>query len=233
MVQRIINAQYSERTKISPADLLFGRALNLDRGIFLSQAEQDLPEPMPLGQAMSRTLRLQSALIDLHLKILKEGDQARMLNAPAERTEFAVGSYVLLEPVMGAKDRLHTRRLGPYRVLSFSGNTYTLEHLVNGKSFRVNIKRLVQFHFDANKVNPAKIAAHDLDEFEVEQILLHRGRFTNKRELQFKVRWAGYDESYDTWEPWNSLRDVDKLHDYLRLINLPNEIPKVHRQMHT
>jgi hypothetical protein len=83
--------------------------------------------------------------------------------------------------------------------------------------------------FDPKKTDPQKVAAHDADEFHIEMILSHRGRFSNKRDLEFKVRWTGFDETYDTWEPWKSLKDVEQLHDYLRLIKLAHEIPKAHK----
>jgi hypothetical protein len=35
IVQRILNSSYNERTGISPAELLFGNAVKLDRGLFL------------------------------------------------------------------------------------------------------------------------------------------------------------------------------------------------------
>ena len=43
------------------------------------------------------------------------------------------GSHILLEPVTGPKDRLQTRRTGPYLVVEPSYN-YTLENLVSNKS---------------------------------------------------------------------------------------------------
>ena len=39
IAQRIINSHYSEHTDVSPADIMFGKALDLDRGIF-----SDIPE---------------------------------------------------------------------------------------------------------------------------------------------------------------------------------------------
>jgi hypothetical protein len=39
-VQRILNSNHSDRLKISSADLLFGKVLSLDRGIFLPKTEQ-------------------------------------------------------------------------------------------------------------------------------------------------------------------------------------------------
>ena len=42
-VQRILNSSVNERMKVSPAQLLFGNALDLDRGIFLPSDEHNLP----------------------------------------------------------------------------------------------------------------------------------------------------------------------------------------------
>ena len=44
--------------------------------------------------------------------------------------------------------------------------------------------------------------------------------------MQFLVKWKGYDESHNTWEPWTSLRLVDKLHEYLRKHKMGKIIPK-------
>lgn len=38
-------------------------------------------------------------------------------------------------------------------------------------------------------------------EYEIEAILGHRCK---GRALQFLIKWAGYDDSYNTWEPWTS-----------------------------
>ena len=94
---------------------------------------------------------------------------------------------------------------------------------------RVHINRLVPFLFDPERVNPQSVAARDVDEFHIEKIMSHRGPFINKKALQFKVNWSGYDSLYDTWEPWKNQRNTEKLHEYRRLINLPNEIPLEHR----
>jgi transposase InsO family protein len=230
IVQRILNTNYSDRTKISPADMLFGRAVDLDRGIFATFEETTLNSPVALSATTSKMLQLQKDLMQIHRMILIEGDEIRVAeNSNDNFTVFSNHSYVLLEPVTGPKGRLHTRRTGPYRVISSSNNNYVLENLVSKKQLKVHINRLVPFLFEPDRTNLQKIAAHDVDEFHIEMILSHRGRFTNKRKLEFKVRWSGFDETYDTWEPWKNLSSVEQLHDYLRLINLPHEIPKSHR----
>ena len=45
--------------------------------------------------------------------------------------------------------------------------------------------------------------------------------------MKFFVKWKGYDDPKEnTWEPWKTLRLVDKLHDYLEQNNMKNLIPK-------
>ncbi len=52
-----------------------------------------------------------------------------------------------------------------------------------------------------------------------------------KTEWSFKVRWTGYDESFDEWLDWNEIKNVDKLHDYLRRNNLGNHIPRSQQKL--
>ena len=52
-----------------------------------------------------------------------------------------------------------------------------------------------------------------------------RGR--KKSEMKFFVKWKGYDDPKEnTWEPWKTLRLVDKLHEYLLENNMSNLIPR-------
>ena len=44
--------------------------------------------------------------------------------------------------------------------------------------------------------------------------------------MKFRVRWLGYDETHDTWEPWDHLRHNAKLHEYLRANKMKRLIPK-------
>ena len=76
-------------------------------------------------------LKTQHRLTDIHRTLLQEYDDAHISKSTStEVTEFAINSYVLLEP-----------KQGPYKVLSISGNTYTLENLVIKKPVRVHINR--------------------------------------------------------------------------------------------
>ena len=47
--------------------------------------------------------------------------------------------------------------------------------------------------------------------------------------MEFKVRWAGFGESCDSWEPDKALLHVDKLNDYLRTDTMKTLIPEEHK----
>ena len=109
LAHRILNIPYFERTKISPADLLFGQALNLDCGVFLSNSEMGSDKPESLSAHMAKMLRTQSDLIHIHRQILQPTDAEMLVKARQTSQIFENDSYALLKPIDGPKDRLHTR----------------------------------------------------------------------------------------------------------------------------
>jgi hypothetical protein len=54
----------------------------------------------------------------------------------------------------------------------------------------------------------------------VKEILDFSGESKRVDILQFHVKWLGYDEIHNSWEPWKNLRDLAVLHEYLRANNL-------------
>jgi len=74
------------------------------------------------------------------------------------------------------------------------------------------------------------VAFKDIGEFGVESIVEHLGDPKRKSEMDFLVRWMGYDDSHNVWLPWASLRSNPKLHEYLtRGQGLQRLTPKDHR----
>ena len=92
---------------------------------------------------------------------------------------------------------------------------YTCQNLVS------HVTRLREFRYD-----PRDVALRDVEEYYVEQILAHSGNPTQLKSLQFHVnKWRGFDESFNTWEPWKNLRETEKLHRYLISKGLQKLIP--------
>jgi hypothetical protein len=60
----------------------------------------------------------------------------------------------------------------------------------------------------------------------VEKVLDMTGDPKKVTILKFLIKWLGYDDTYNTWELWKEVRDVEILHTYLRKNNLSKIIPK-------
>ena len=78
----ILSTTHIDRTKISPGDLWSGQALNLDRGVFLSNFEIGSDKCESLSAQLAKMLRTQSNLMHVHRQILQSTDVERLAKAP-------------------------------------------------------------------------------------------------------------------------------------------------------
>jgi hypothetical protein len=223
-VQRIMNSSHSQRTKISPADLLFGNQLQLDRGILLPFRE-NVEDVTPLPERVAGMLTIQEKLVKISQDLLKAQDAKHLNQNAIAITEFDIGTHVLVAYEAGPPTRLLTRWRGPLKILRRHKSEYVLLDLVTGKEKTFHVKNMRIFHFDPLKVSPLDVARRDYDEFFVEKIVDHKGDFRKVSTLTFKVRWLHYSSEYDSWEPWKNLRNSVQLHEYLTLIGKAKLIP--------
>jgi hypothetical protein len=63
------------------------------------------------------------------------------------------------------------------------------------------------------------IARSEYLEFFVEKILDMTGDVKRVSTLSFLVKWLGYDDTYNSWEPWKNVRIIDTVYVYLRANN--------------
>ena len=228
---RIMNSTTSEYTKVRPCDIIYGGAINPDRGIFISMDER--PKMRTPLEHIEKIAIVQERLIKFTRENLKRHD-ATHLNAAHTKsppTLYAEGSYVLLQYPGHTPSRTKPPMAGPFKVLKNEGNShYLLQDLVDKKERRVHVSRMKVYLFDTTFTNPREVAARDQDEVLVEAILNHRGNFIRKSELIFLVRWVGYTAEFDQWIPsTNNLRRNDKLHTTLQDIGKGSMIPKEFR----
>jgi hypothetical protein len=243
LVQRILNVTVKDSLGVSPAQLVFGNTMNLDRGLFFENDHIDIDEPASITPTvkvyLETLLKAQSAIIEIAQKNQLSADEAQLQRKEGKKRtrqqkieSLPIGSLVLAEypPGLGNARRpptkFHTKYQGPLRVAEVSGDMYTLQNLVTTKLSDHHISTIIPFKQGIHNCDPVEIALRDTNEFYVERIVAHRGDLTKKSTLMFKVRWLGYNERHDTWEPWRSLRAKDALHDYLREIGQEKLIPK-------
>ena len=103
---------------------------------------------------------------------------------------------------------------------------YTLFDLITNKEKDYHVSDMKPFIFSADLVDPVDVARRDYMEFFIENVISHRGNSKRKTELVFQVKWLGYDETHNSWEPYANLRDSDQLHVFLHQNNLLRLIPK-------
>ena len=226
LVRRILNTNVNSRTGISAADLLFGSMVNLDRGIFLPHNTLPSSDSQQLSSYMTKLLSLQARLVEIAHSNLATADADHIASSSPERTEFPIGSYVLLDYPTDPPTRLHLLRRGPFRVVRFHKNDYVLLDLVTNKEINpVNITRLRSFNYDPLITDPRLVANRENRVFDVEKVLAHRGNTKRLSTLEFLVQWRGFTSDDNSWEPWKHLRTNFVLHDYLRSKGLDSLIP--------
>jgi len=233
MVQRIFNSTIHESIGVSPAQLLFGNAIDLDRGLFTPVEPMFASDvPTAVAQWSMEMLKMQSELL-LQAKEIQEKRDAKNIarRTPENVTEFPINSYVLIgypksSHHQGPPTKFHANLKGPMQVVDMQGAKYTVRNLVTKKLEDYHITLLREFRYDPRYVDPVKIAMCDEQFYELEKVLDHRGQFNKKDTLFFKVKWLGYNDEDNTWEPWKNLRNNIELHKYLKNKKLQAHIPK-------
>ena len=228
LVKRIINNVLHSRLGTTPNSLVLP-SVDLNKNMMGLRRSASNVSRMPIPKH-SKTLRhgneeevdqfdytyflehmqnRQELILELVKQRIQQVDEDRIGNYPSERTEFPIGSYVLLRPKPDAKfstaDKLHTPLKGPFKVIGHDKNTYQIQNLTSNKVIpSVNIQRLQPFYVNEVEDNPKDIANRDSDSFIIERIISHSPPKPSRvSELCFRVKWLGYDNDEDnTTECW-------------------------------
>ena len=225
MVMRILNSEEKTNTDLSPAEILLGNAVSLGRHILHAPRAAE-GSSGPLSSYMENLLKQQATLIEVAQATQLKHDLHHMSAYDPAFTEFPINSYVLMEPPEGRRPKLQTRKKGPFQIVNVIGSKYVLQDLLSGKNFETHISNLSPFNYDESRTDPVDVAMHDNQEFLIEDILAHRGDKTRRSTMEFLVKWEGFKDSYNSWEPYANLRDTAKLTEYLSSHTLKSLIPK-------
>lgn len=242
LVQRIMNASVHSSIGVSPAQLLFGNAIDLDRGILTPFHNNTSDgERVPLSDWASKMLSKQDELLkaarieqDKHdtFHIAERQNTAGEGDSTQQYTEYPVNSYVLVNYHDRPPSKMHTPLRGPLRVVSFNKSNYTLQDLVTNRTQNIHISKLRPFVFDEQHHDPRVIANKDRQVWDVEAILGHTGNRQKKSEMQFKVHWLGYTADDFTIASWKDLSTNEVLHRYLIANGMKSIIPKGFRHLY-
>lgn len=229
LVMRILNSEEKTNTGVSPAELLFGNTVDLGRRILRTPIQVPKGSEITLTEYMEELLAQQARLIEVAQATQSKHDTHHMSTFDSDYTEFPINSYVLVEPPEGKRPKLQTRKKGPYQVVNFIGSKYTLQDLITKKSFDIHISNLYPFNYDNSRTDPKDVAMHDEQEFYIDTILAHRGDRYQRKRMEFLVKWQGYSDDANSWEPFHNLRDTEQLISYLSNNRLKSLIPAKHK----
>jgi hypothetical protein len=187
--------------------------------------------PVTLGLPQSKLPTLDTVFTDLdttlsRIKLLMRSAQDRQ-KAYADKSraphEFAVGDLVLLSSrnlkFKSGVRKLHPKFLGPFPIIKMVGKnaaklelpaTYSRIHPV----FHVSLFKTFKEGPDALKSPPNPEVVDGVPFFKVEKILSTRDRRSGRKKIQeFLIKWEGYDDTHNSWEPKENLTP-DLLADY-------------------
>ena len=106
LVQRIMNADQKDGLGVSPAQLLFGNALLLDKGILLPHVTME-DKDTRLSEWTSKMLSRQHQALLVAKDTQRKRDDERMKSKSGDITVFPDNSYVLVEYFTNPPSKLH------------------------------------------------------------------------------------------------------------------------------
>jgi hypothetical protein len=216
LVQRIMNASVHSALQLSPAQIIFGNAITLDRGIFREQKARQVDEKqIPLSEWAENMQKRQKLILTLAKAAQQATDDFHIVQASAKQTEYPINSYVLAKYRERPPTKFHSNWRGPLRVISYSKSNYVLQDLVTNEEISFHITQLKPFKYDEMETDPAEIARAEQEEFVVEAVLNHT-KGNRRNQYEFQIKWLGFDDPKDIdWQPWENVKNNEVLNRYL------------------
>lgn len=211
MVMRIINKSYKQSIGATPHRLMHWAPTDLDRGMF-DPFGMELPIPPLQTEYVTALEKAYGEILDAtSLHILHEQEMVAARYVGTIPTEFPPGSFVLVSYTSRAPSKLHCRWQGPFEVMSRERNNVIVRDLTSDNRHEFDVSRLRVFLVSPT-CDPKVLAAADLGELEVSEVLDHRGSVRQRAELQFLLRWSDGEE---TWEPWEQVKKLSLIDQYI------------------
>jgi transposase InsO family protein len=196
-----MNNAVSGSTKLSPFELNFGFSPRFDFLVDIRTNDQVPAAQDYLNRLDDLWKMARGNLEDATIRMKKYADLNRKVH------NFQVGDWVLLDTSHLNRKRpsrkLDYKRVGPFMILEkVNENAFRLKLPVGSRLHDViNVSRLQRFVPPINtdfNVEPVPEEIDGFEEFEVESILDQR---IVNNSLEYLVKWRGYSELHNSWEP--------------------------------
>jgi len=231
----IVNNTPKHPLAISPLSMVYGIFANYDVPLLAPHVSDVHSNPVDYVDGL---VEWQNHLLELAEEIQSKY-LAKIVLANTSKKDFVdirtfnEGDFVLqLKNSTGAVGKLLPRWLGPKLVLARQDNDPSspmllLFDLVTSKTKQASIDDCRLFHtgwFEEPTMlqDLNRLAALDKEEYEVESILEHRPTGSKRNPnvkpsaYWFKVKWSGFSDEENSWEPYSELKSLLPLEEYLR-----------------
>ena len=229
LVQRIINNSYNSSIGTSPAKLVFGNRVNLDRNL--------VPHSSQKAQAILDSVTDKERKLDVkkYVEELTEAQciidfasrqwQADNIASKSEQTtpqaglladEWVTAQWPHKPLVMKRPEKLSVLWKGPFKVLGLkpgSTSVYQCQDPADLKVYEFHITTLRRFHGDL--ADPKRLIALDKEEFVVDKIIDHNMPSRKQASWDFKVKWKDLPSpEEDSWIPWREAKKLEAMDRY-------------------
>ena len=239
IVQRICNATDVSSVGCSPAELIFGNMIHLNRG--LDKAFSPLaPTVLHTSDYINQLVSGQTSLIQASQRYLANIKDIAVAahRSVAPTIDFPKDSYVLIAYPTDFRPKLANQMRGPFRVLSQVKSMYQVQSFIDpDKIISIHSSRLKPFYQDDTyHITPLEAASTDNQEYVIDYISEHRGDPKDVENLEFLIHWLGYDETEASWQSYDTISSTAALDSYIlhhveRSPDLVALIPKKDRKL--
>jgi hypothetical protein len=208
--QYCVNQKIVRRHQHAPFSVMFGRKANA----FADFSATPMPEELALTgdehQSLIREMEQRIATMCdklFPLVALQSEQQATSTKVKFDKTHPLI--VLPLDTLVMVRDHHRHSKMdpaneGPFKIVGKNrGGAYVLQDLT-GKLLAHNYQPSALISLSTNPQFPQ-------DSFVVESVLDHQETATG---YTYLVRWKGYKEEHDTWEPENNFDDLGAIHHY-------------------
>jgi hypothetical protein len=202
-IQFALNTSTSRVSGLTPAEIVFGHQLRAP----LHALTETAPSSSPVADEYLQSL--QASLAQLYTRLEKAHAQPY---EPRRQITFDAGQYAWLYDETPGKTTYAWH--GPVQVIStVRSNVCEVQDLVTKRKQQVHVERLRPFDHSRVPVDDVlKIAARRGALYVTEAIREHRKNQDGSTSIL--VKWLGWPESANTWEPFGSIARTREVLDY-------------------
>ena len=192
-----------------------------------------------------KVLQTHNALVESQVKTMTENcaNAIQVLNKVADQkgpplSQFKMGGQVWLDAshlkLPHQKAKLTPKCLRPFKITQeISLVAYRLELPTNWRIHNVfHTSLLMPYHethaHSPNFTQPPPDLINGEDEYEVNRILAHR-QFGWSKKLQYLIKWKGYPESDNTWEPTDQVHAPQIIKHYQSTVQHQSATKSTHQ----